>query len=135
VAYIQFKDCVIDGVNVVEAWLREQPEDIQAEFLVLLDRFEKVPVENWRQLRRNTKGEDRGYKKLHGEHAVLREFSVDKEGHYRLAAYRGPADSEMTLLSGWIHSSDGAQKVGLELAMARREMLREGKAERVDHVT
>ena len=130
-AYVAFKDCTIRGVNVIDAWLGQHPDDVRAEFYSLLSQYENIPLEDWRTYRRSR----RGYKKLTGQlYGVLREFYVDIERRYRLAAFRGPGTGEMTLLSGWIHDSEQAQQAGLELALERRDLVLRGVAGRIEHV-
>ncbi len=129
-AYVKFKDCIVDGANVIDEWLSEQPEEVRAEFLSLLDILENVPIKFWK--RRSLP--HKGYKKMRGRYEALRQFYVDVEGRpYRLGAYRG-SGLEMILLSGWIHDSEQAQRVGMEEALVRRDLVRTGRAGRVDHV-
>ena len=126
--YVEFKDCVVDEVNVVSQRLRAWPDEVQAEFESLFDHYANVEMKYWR-------GDigHKGYKQMQGPYQALRQFYVNMQGNYRLSAYRGPG-KEMILLAGWSHNSDEAQELGANLALERRRLVQQGLARRVDHV-
>ncbi|MEX1255359.1 MAG: hypothetical protein WEE64_13560 [Dehalococcoidia bacterium] len=132
-AYATFKDCEIDGTNVVQQWLQGQGGGVRGSFVALLSLLENLAIRRWR--------DQAGYQALRGRYRGLHEFKVSfaprpgrRKLRYRLGACRGTARGTYIFLAGWIHDTDAPMKEGMELALERRRLIVTGEAKVVAHV-
>ncbi len=124
----KFRDCKVGSTNVVDDWIRQQPDDVRVEFRVLFKYLGIVEIVDWRHPKAiRLKG-----KALKG----LWEFRVKAEKiHYRLPGFVGPGEGQVTLFAGWTHSQNkAAQKSAMLRAANLKMQVENGEVTTVDHV-
>ena len=117
----------MDGdTNVVQEWLRQQPDAVGAKFYADFKYLAVTPKAQWPRTKTFM---------LTGEFCELREFRV-RFGHvrYRLAGFAGPNEGEETLCTGWTHSlNNAAQKAAKRRALDLKARVERGEVTTVDH--
>lgn len=123
----EFLDCVDGGTNVIDEWLRQQPDGVRARFFGLFEYLANIPIGQWRMPKTRM---------LRGPFRQLREFRVKHERiKYRLVGFHGPNPSQVTLCAGLTHSQNqAAQREAMRRALRRGERVVRREAEGVAHV-
>ena len=125
-----FKDCVEGNVNVIDEWLGRQPDEVRAGFLSDFKHMAGTNKGQWPWKKTSL---------LRHEFSGIREFRyhAKKAGRvqYRLGAFDGPGDDEITLCSGWTHSENNAtQRRAKMRALERKALVEQGEVTTVDHI-
>ncbi len=117
----------MDGdTNVVDEWLRKQPDAVRAKFATDFNYLAVVPKAQWSMPKTTM---------LQGEFSELREFRVHSgRVQYRLAGFHRPGN-EVVLCSGWTHNQSPAKrKAAMNRALKLKQRVEQGEVITVEHV-